>query len=102
MIQSLAGRRHGANSLSLPLLWTRRTPGLIAAVAFGLLAFWSDSARSAADSPGVDEALRTRAVETLRRSLREEQRWVKVHAAEFLLALDYPDDVKETFERRRG
>ena len=30
-------------------------------------------------------------------NLRKESRWVKVHAAEYLLALDYPQGVRDTF-----
>ncbi|MFC1597893.1 Na+:solute symporter, partial [Planctomycetota bacterium] len=63
----------------------------------GLGASWSDSVHAADDVPAVTEEVRGRAVEALRRTLGEEERWVKVHAAEFLLALDYPDEVKEAF-----
>ncbi len=37
------------------------------------------------------------AVETLRTVLRNESKWVKVHAAEFLLGLGYPQGVAEQF-----
>jgi len=58
----------------------------------------TDSVHAADDAPTVTPEVRDRAVQALRRTLVEEERWVKVHAAEFLLALDYPDDVQETFE----
>lgn len=74
-----------------------------------LLAAMPISAR-AADKPAevtsdqvtseqVTSELRDRAVQTLREVLEKEERWVKVHAAEFLLALDYPQGVRETFEK---
>jgi SSS family solute:Na+ symporter len=43
--------------------------------------------------------MRERAVGVLRRALDEESGWTKVHAAEYLLALDYPDGVQDVFER---
>ena len=33
----------------------------------------------------------------MRKTLDREERWVKVHAAEYLLALDYPQGVEETY-----
>ena len=41
--------------------------------------------------------LREEALDTLRSALREESRWVKVHAAEALLSLGYPEGVREAF-----
>jgi len=46
----------------------------------------------------LPDEVRDRAVATLREGLAEQQRWVKVHAAEFLLSLSYPQGVRETFE----
>lgn len=57
-------------------------------------------ARSA--DAGVTEALRLRAVETLRTTLAGEAEWVKVHAAEFLLGLRYTGGVREAFEAERA
>lgn len=48
-------------------------------------------------SPQVTLELREDAVRTLRDVLGSEQRWVKVHAAEFLLELDYPEGVEDAF-----
>ena len=49
--------------------------------------------------PGaVDEHLRTQAVQVLRTTLGNEQRWVKVHAAEALLSSGQPDGVARAFE----
>ena len=45
--------------------------------------------------------LRRQCVHTMRETLREEQRWAKVHAAEFLTALDYRDGVRQTFQAER-
>lgn len=50
-----------------------------------------------AEVKGVDSALRDKAVLTLRTALAEEQKWVKVHAAEVLLSLDYPQGVEQLF-----
>ena len=50
-----------------------------------------------AAGPAVTPDLREQAVRTLRDVLDSEERWVKVHAAEFLLELDYPDGIKQTF-----
>lgn len=47
----------------------------------------------------VTPDLRERAVKTLRDALAAEQGWVKVHAAEFLLALDYSQGVRETYAK---
>jgi len=50
-----------------------------------------------ARSGPIDPALRQRCVATLRETLRKEPRWVKVHAAEDLLSLDYAQGVRDTF-----
>jgi len=47
----------------------------------------------------VDEALRQRAFQVLRTALDREQQWVKVHAAEALLAAGDPQGVKPAFDR---
>ena len=56
----------------------------------------------AVDNPtqtqNVTPELREHAVETLRKALANEQRWIKVRAAEYLLALDYPQGVRKAFE----
>jgi SSS family solute:Na+ symporter len=41
--------------------------------------------------------LKEEAVNTLRKILHEQQEWVKVHAAEFLIWSGYPGDVKEAY-----
>jgi len=46
----------------------------------------------------VTPELRENAVEILRNALANEQHWNKVRAAEYLLALDYPQDVRKMFE----
>ncbi|MDD4788871.1 MAG: hypothetical protein PHO07_17000, partial [Pirellulales bacterium] len=48
-------------------------------------------------TPQVTSELRGRAVSTLRDVLERQERWVKVHAAEFLLGLDYPEGVEREF-----
>ena len=48
-------------------------------------------------APAVTDELRERAVKTLRDAMVNEPRWVKVHAAEHLLSLGYPQDVAVIF-----
>ena len=50
-----------------------------------------------ADETPVTPELREQAVRTLQEVLDGEERWVKVHAAEFLLELDYPEGVEAAF-----
>lgn len=64
-----------------------------------MLAGFRLSAQAAQPSLVLDPALRDRSIATLREVVDHGQRWVKVHAAEFLLALDYPDGVQATFTR---
>ena len=45
----------------------------------------------------VSEPLRQHAVSVLHHALTEQPQWVKVHAAEAMLALDYREDVRQTF-----
>jgi len=60
------------------------------------------AAAAGADSEAaLDPAVREQAVEVLRTNLAQEARWVKVHAAEFLLELGYPEGVYETFDAER-
>jgi len=54
-------------------------------------------ASAADETPEMTAELRERAVRTMRDVLANEDRWVKVHAAEFLLALEYPEGVEEEF-----
>jgi SSS family solute:Na+ symporter len=51
-----------------------------------------------AQGPRVTPELRERSVRVLRDALQNEERWVKAHAAEHLLALGYPQGVREAFE----
>lgn len=48
---------------------------------------------------GVDAALRDRALRVVRSALATEARWVKVHAAEALLAIDEREAVRRVFDR---
>lgn len=45
------------------------------------------------------EVIRPRAVEVLRNELRDADQWVKVHAAEALLQMGYPEGVEEEFRQ---
>ena len=49
----------------------------------------------------VTPELRDRAVAILRETLDKESEWRKVHAAEFLIALSYPQGVAAAFEAER-
>jgi len=75
-----------------------RLTGLLAAVILAIAtpAWCADDAVPAA-SVQVDASLRERAVSKIRRVLEQEQKFVKVHAAEFLLALDYVEGVQQVF-----
>ena len=53
---------------------------------------------SAEDDSGVSEELRQRCVRSLQDVLSEGRRWVKVHAAEYLLALEYREGVQAAFQ----
>lgn len=67
-------------------------------LAFALVALGPAAAHAAESrvSP-VDAELREQAVAALRNALDTQERWVKVHAAEYLLRLDYPQGVREAF-----
>ena len=67
-----------------------RTIGLVGlfAASLGLVDPFSCLATESYYSQQVSEELRRRAVATLRETLGRESRWAKVHAAEFLLAID--------------
>lgn len=52
----------------------------------------------AQDNDQVSDELRIRAVEIMRTTMQNEAEWVKVHAAEYLLALGYRDGVAEEFQ----
>ncbi len=48
----------------------------------------------------IETVIREECVEQLRNSLANEERWAKVHAAEFLVSLDYRDGIAEEFEQQ--
>ena len=49
--------------------------------------------------PQVTPQLRERAISVVREVLHHEHLWVKVHAAEYLLGLDYQDGIQEAFTK---
>ncbi len=55
--------------------------------------------RAGTQPVAVNESLRQKGLVVLRTGLEKEERWVKVHAAESLLSLDYPQGVAQIFER---
>lgn len=54
------------------------------------------------DSSRVSESLRMEALQELRENLRNQEKWEKVHAAEYLLWLGYPEGVKEEYEKEEA
>jgi len=72
--------------------------GLLA-TSFGLVDPLGCLATESEHSQQVSDELRGQAVDVLRQTLDHESRWVKVHAAEFLLALDHPQGVAEAFAK---
>lgn len=86
-------------NISCPLF---HLPCFVRLLLFGVLVStiaWPLSAPAADGPTEVTPELRQQAVEVLRRALQEAQQWEKVHAAEFLLALDYSQGVREVFAK---
>ena len=65
--------------------------------AIGSICWAAGCTGSQSDISDNDKHLRIDATRQLRDSLGTQQRWVKVHAAEFLVSLDYRDGVREEF-----
>lgn len=59
--------------------------------------FFAGCTGNEAQEEVISDSLRQEAIELARDNLREESQWVKVHAAEYLLKLGYPQGVKEIF-----
>ena len=72
---------------------------VLVALTVALAAGGMSSARAADDLPQVTPELRQRAIGIVGEVLKHEHLWVKVHAAEYLLWLGFPDGVKETFTK---
>ncbi|MCK5694543.1 MAG: hypothetical protein KAI08_16880, partial [Bacteroidales bacterium] len=72
-------------------------------IVFVVLLFSSSgfAGESSDQSQNVTPELRDRCVEMLREALAYEECWDKVQSAEYLLALDYAQGVRETFEVER-
>lgn len=47
----------------------------------------------------IGESLRAPGLEAMQKALHQGKRWEKVHAAEFLISLDYREGVREVFEK---
>src|SRR5262249_26880021 len=71
---------------------------IVCAISSGAIADTDDS-RSTTGVTAVDHE---RALETLRTALRTQPKWAKVHAAEFLLGLGFPQGVAKEFEKELG
>ncbi|MCA9218193.1 MAG: sodium/solute symporter [Planctomycetales bacterium] len=83
--QDMIERRFGCNSFF--------AAAVIVAIAGGCSSESSDARK-------IEETTRDQCVEHLRNSLLNEERWAKVHAAEFLVSLDYRGGVEEEFQQR--
>lgn len=70
-------------------------------ISFGarLICAGQAGAVAADQSSRLSDSERLTAVQILRHGLERENRWVKVHAAEYLLKLSYPQGVREEFEK---
>jgi len=77
--------------LTIVLLWI--STGVCLSPTFG--------AEATSEQEIISVESREAAVAALREALEVEQKWIKVHAAEFLLGLSYPLGVYETFEAER-
>ena len=78
-----------------------RLPGVLACWCLTFIMVGAGPARGAeADDKRelITPELRERSVAILRETLAKESRWIKVHAAEYLLQLSYPQGVHEAFE----
>jgi solute:Na+ symporter, SSS family len=100
------GLKSFAHPVSLVLapysLWRRSRPVLARVLAIFLLAssiMWPIPAAAAEKVIGVSWELREQAISVLRQALRTETRWSKVHVAEYLLALDYVDNIGDVFAK---
>ena len=71
---------------------------LIALSAIFGLPLGTANAHGASPPAAVNDRLRHKALHVLRTALEEQERWIKVHAAEALLSLDEPQGVTRIFE----
>lgn len=80
----------------------QRLPVISVLIGVGAGFFAAQGSGAEPRGDAVTPAMRDRAVAELRETLANESRWVKVHAAEFLLALGYPQGVGDAFEAERA
>ena len=79
------------------MFWRRIECLVLGAVVFVRPA--SANGPAAPQTADAADRVRQKALQILRTALVAEERWIKVHAAEALLAAGYPQDVASTFER---
>ena len=87
------------NALPSIALAARRFPAT-ARILLWLIAVLSIAGATLADDAAptqVNRSLRERSIAVLRRVMDREERWIKVHAAEYLLQAGYPEGVKDAF-----
>lgn len=66
-------------------------------IVLGIIALFAGCTQHEVDTPTVFEELRAESLATLREVMGTQERWVKVHAAEWLLELGYPQGIAEEF-----
>ena len=74
---------------------------ILYSIGFSFLGLLSGCHHPTERKSGVSDSLREEALRELRTNLATQSRWEKVHAAEYLLWLGYPQKVQQTFEEER-
>lgn len=64
-----------------------------------MLVFLAGCNNNGGNTLSVSDSLRREAIQVIRLNLENQSKWEKVHAAEYLLWLGYPQGVKETFQK---
>jgi hypothetical protein len=62
-----------------------------------MISFMTGCNNHSKKTPVISEALKKESIEVLRTILQTHSEWVKVHAAEFLIGLGYPEGVQEIY-----
>ena len=62
-----------------------------------VLVFLAGCNHNRSNTLAVSDSLRQEAIQVIRLNLENQSKWEKVHAAEYLLWLGYPQGVKEAF-----
>ena len=62
-----------------------------------IVSFFIGCGSNSGDFDGSSDSLREQAIQELRLNLHTQSKWVKVHAAEYLIWLGYPEEVQDVF-----